>query len=311
MRLKLLISRAVVLSALVMTIVIGQRSAAQTTVSSYSTSRPISLISKEHDASGEIITRSPSSTHSVFLPIVLKSSSLLVEEFETPSPYWEEYLNYWRLNEEQWHYKPHGSDDGAAALAHSYWLGVSDPADGAHDALIGYKGPDAEQWTDYVFTAKAALFADDGTARGLFGVWFRGTMDQEDQLPGRYVTGYYLVLAPRKPGSTAWRAALMQLRTDDDCQDSCNANYHFSNPMVLESRDADDLGALGLTIDWGRWYWLRVEVEGPRIRCYVDDVLVFDHYDDVGTTFLQGTVGFYTYVAGDVRFDHVTVMSVP
>jgi len=56
-----------------------------------------------------------------------------------------------------------------------------------------------------------------------------------------------------------------------------------------------------------RWYWLRVEVQGPRIRCYIDDILAFDYYDNIGTTFTAGTVGFYTYIAGDARFDNVSV----
>lgn len=233
---------------------------------------------------------------------------LLIEEFENPSPHWEEFLNYWRLNEEQWHYKPGASDDGSQALGHTFWFGVNKPDRGAHDALIMYKEPGAEQWADYTFQARAVLFFDDGTDRGQFGMWFRGTGDQEDQLPGRYVTGYYFVLKPGPPG----RIYLMQLRTDEECGDDCDYNYHFSNPLELkELRGHSDLEPLGLSIEWGEWYWLKVEVQGPRIRCYVDDVLVFDYYDNVGTTFTEGTVGFFTYIAGDARFDHVSVEPLP
>jgi hypothetical protein len=99
----------------------------------------------------------------------------------------------------------------------------------------------------------------------------------------------------------------MTLRTDDECGNDCDYNYHFSNPLVLESRDRQELEAAGVNLEQGRWYWLRVDVEGPRIRCYVDDHLVFDYYDDVGTVFTEGTVGFVTYIAGDARFDNVTV----
>ncbi len=236
--------------------------------------------------------------------IELKEPYLLIEEFENPSPYWEEFLNYWRLNDQQWHYKPGGGDDGSQALGHTFWLGVDEAEDGAHDALIMYKGPGAEQWTDYVFQTRAVLFFGDGTGRGKFGVWFRGTANQENQPPGRYVTGYYLTLQPGPP----MVVDLWQMRTDEECGDDCDYNYHFSNPLLLARlRGREDLDPLGLSIDWGRWYWIRVEVQGSRIRCYIDDVLVFDYNDTVGTTFTSGTVGFYTYIAGDARFDHVSV----
>lgn len=237
--------------------------------------------------------------------VVVKEPILLREEWTNPSPHWEEYLNYWRLKPQQWHIKPTGSDDGSAALAHAYYLGVSNPVDGAHDALIMYKGPGAEQWTDYEFRVRGILNSDDGSGRGQFGVWFRGTGEQEGQPPGRYVTGYYFSVQPIK----SKRVMLLQMRTDDECGDDCSFNYHFSNPLLLEQVRSDDLEPLGLDLRPGRWYWLKVRVEGPRIRCYVDDVLVIDYYDNVGTTFTEGTVGFFTYIAGDARFDHVIVES--
>jgi uncharacterized repeat protein (TIGR01451 family) len=228
---------------------------------------------------------------------------LMQEDFENPSPYWEKFLNATRLRDEQWFYDPDDGYGGGGVLKHTYWLGVTDPEDGAHDALIMYKAPGAEQWTDYIFEAKAVLFFDDGTDRGKFGVWVRGTANQVNQPLGRYVTGYYLTLQPVPMIVDLW-----QLRTDDECGDDCNYNYHFSNPILLKRlRGHGDLDPLGLSIDWGRWYTIRVEVQGPQIRCYVDGVQVFDYYDDFGTTFTAGTVGFYTYIAGDARFDDVTV----
>jgi uncharacterized repeat protein (TIGR01451 family) len=234
--------------------------------------------------------------------VQLLAPILLSESWESPSPYWEPFLNYWRLNEEQWHYKPGGSYDGSTALAHTYWFGVGDPEDGAHDALFMYKDPAAEQWTDYSFRTRAILYFDDGSNRGQFGLWFRG-IHRDSDLGGRWVTGYYFSL---KPASSV-HAYLWQLRTDDECGDDCNYNYHFSNPLLLEALDRDELEAKGVYLEMGRWYWLRVDVEGPRIRCYVDDHLVFDYYDDVGSVFTEGTVGFVTYIAGDARFDNVTV----
>ena len=237
--------------------------------------------------------------------VELKSPALLIEEFDPPSSNWEEFLNNWRLKPEQWHYAAESSDDGSTVLKHVYYLGVANPEDGAHDALIMYKAPGAEQWTDYVFQARAVLFAGDGSGRGKFGMWFRGTGNQVDQPPGRYVTGYYFILQPGPP----MVVELWQIRTDEECGDDCDYNYHFSNPILLKKLQGHtDLDPLGLEIKWGEWYWLRVEVQGPRIRCYVDNILVFDYYDNVGTTFTQGTVGFFTYIAGDARFDHVSVV---
>lgn len=234
--------------------------------------------------------------------VQLLSPTLLSEGWENPSPYWQPFLNYWRLNDQQWHYKPGGSYDGSTALAHSYWFGVGDPEDGAHDALFMYKDPAAEQWTNYSFRTRAILYYDDGTNRGQFGVWFRG-IHRDSELSGRWVTGYYFTLKPASP----IRAYLMTLRTDEECGNDCDYNYHFSNPLVLEELDRGDLEAKGVYLETGRWYWLRVDVEGPRIRCYVDDHLVFDYYDNVGSVFTEGTVGFATYIAGDARFDNVTV----
>jgi hypothetical protein len=103
------------------------------------------------------------------------------------------------------------------------------------------------------------------------------------------------------------RVTLLQLRTDEECGDDCSYNYHFSNPIGLLELGRPELAALGLSVGLGRWYELKVEVQGPQIRCYIDGTLVFDYYDDFGTTFTEGTVGFFTYIAGDARFDHARV----
>jgi uncharacterized repeat protein (TIGR01451 family) len=232
----------------------------------------------------------------------------LTEEFENPSPYWEEFLNYWRLHPEQWHYAPGGSDDGSTALKHVYWLGAPNPIRGAHDALFMYKDPSAEEWTDYSLEAKAIMNigAGDGSGRGQFGLWFRG-IHRDNPQEGLWATGYYFILQPDSPK----KAQLLQLRTDDDCGDDCTHNYYFNNPLTLEELYGPELVAKGLNLELGRWYWLRVEVEGSNIRCYANNILIFDHNDTVGTTFTEGTVGLFTYLAGDARFDHLSVEPLP
>lgn len=254
------------------------------------------------------VSKGTPSSVSATASVEVKEPFLLIEEWTNPSPYWEEYTNYWRNNEEQWFIRSRGSEDGSAALAHQYYRGVSSRDRGAHDALIMFKGPGAEQWTDYTFEAWAGLLEWDPEQKGQFGMWFRGTGNQVDQIPGKYVTGYYFILKPREKGPGD--IYLMQLRTDQECGDDCAYNYDFRNPLLLAHKGGnEDLDPLGLSIKVGNWYVLKVDVEGPRIRCYVNNKLVFDYYDNVGTTFSAGTVGFFTYIAEDARFDHVTVKS--
>ena len=227
---------------------------------------------------------------------------LLSEEFQNPSAYWQPFLNYWRLNEAQWYYRPGVSDDGSTVLGHTWWYGVSNPDNGAHDALYMYKDPAAEQWTNYSYQARVYLGHTDDRNRGQIGLWFRGK-HQEHEDNGQWVAGYYFVIKPA-PNRYAW---LMQMRTEDECGDDCTHNYNFSNPIELAELTGSELVARGVSLDLGRWHTMRVEVDGPQIRCYVDGKLLFDYYDNIGTTFTEGTVGFVTYIAGDARFDHVLV----
>ncbi len=237
--------------------------------------------------------------------ISVKEPYLLQEEFERPSGYWKPFLNYWRLKPEQWYYANGISDDGSRVLRHSNYLGVTKPENGAHDALFVYQNPEAEKWTDYSF--KARVYLGDGPFDGeQIGLFFRGIAHEDPELTGRYVTGYYFVMLPG--ADTKMRVILMQLRTDEECGDDCAYNYHFSNPLdLLELRGINNLRPLGLTLRHNTWYWMRVDVQGSRIRCYVNDIQVFDYNDTVGTTFTEGTVGFFVYQASDARFDHVSV----
>ncbi|MFC2046495.1 hypothetical protein ACFLTC_03125, partial [Chloroflexota bacterium] len=107
----------------------------------------------------------------------------LEEDWEDPSPHWEPFLNYWRLNWEQWHMGYGQGVGGSTALKHTYHLGVDDPGDGAHDALYMYLDPEAEEWTDYRYEVKTRL-ADGGGA--LQGLWVRGKY-RESEFNRRHV----------------------------------------------------------------------------------------------------------------------------
>jgi glycosidase len=54
------------------------------------------------------------------------------------------------------------------------------------------------------------------------------------------------------------------------------------------------------------WHKLVAELQGNKIKVWVDGVFVFEHVDD-RSPFLQGTVGFITYQAEPVHFDNLVV----
>lgn len=231
---------------------------------------------------------------------------LMRENFSNPSSYWQPFLNYWRLHPEQWYFMAGGGPDGSRALRHNYALGVANPINGAHDALYMFKDPAAEAWTDYTYEVKAVLNADDGSGRGQFGLWFRGKHRDHDDA-GLWVTGYYFSIRPY-PSKHVY---LWTLRTDEECGDDCSYNYHFSNPLLLVDVDNDALQAKGINLKAGEWYDLKIKLEGPHIQCYIDDILVIDYVDNVGSVFLEGTVGMISYIAWDARWDDVVVTRLP
>ncbi len=49
---------------------------------------------------------------------------------------------------------------------------------------------------------------------------------------------------------------------------------------------------------------MRLEVRGPRVRCYVDDERLFDHTDD---RFAKGRVGFSTFSRTGARFRDIAI----
>ncbi len=225
----------------------------------------------------------------VFFPLVMKELSLvppasLEDHFDANAANWTPFLNYWRLSPAQWYWQSSGGYQGGC-YRHNMNLGPKE----AHDALSMYLGEGAQEWTDYRFRAKVNMVS--GVQ---LGVWFRGTFVNEGGGNGRKLTGYYFLMSSS-------RLILYQMRTENECGDDCVPAhiYHFSNPILLKE--------VAFSRESGRWYELKVEVEGSRIKCYVDDVLKIEYNDTVGTTFLQGTVGFFVYKAGDARFDDVLV----
>ena len=59
------------------------------------------------------------------------------------------------------------------------------------------------------------------------------------------------------------------------------------------------------------WHQLTVEVRGPNVKCWVDDELGIDFADNIGSVFLNGTIGLYAYgghgVNAVVSYDDVAV----
>lgn len=228
-------------------------------------------------------------TNNIFLPLVMKgyppsSPATLEDHFDTDANNWTPFLEYRRLKPEQWYWDAGGGYQGGG-YRHNMNLGDAE----AHDALSMYIQEGSQEWTDYRLQAKVNLVSG-----GQIGVWFRGTFEDEAGLNGRKLTGYYFSMTPTK-------LKLWQMRTEDECGDDCTPwyLYHFANPMLLTEVTHSSSRAI--------WYTIKVEVQGSLIKCYVNDVLKIQYNDTVGTTFLQGTVGFYVYKAEDARFDDVLV----
>ena len=219
--------------------------------------------------------------------VTVKPRIMFQDNFENGIGAWTPYLNLGRLREGQWFWDQWGGYDGSAGYTNWGILGWEPPLeddDGAHDSLTMYLGEGSDQWTDYRFQAKFKM--DKGLQVAL---WFRGTY-QESTIKGQWVTGYYFLVRVRGSGY-ADTTKLMQLRTTEEHGDETNPNawYHFTNPMDLVVTEVKP-GA-----EPGRWSTLKVEVEGNRIKCYLNDVLAIDYTDTTGSIFLTGTVGFFTY----------------
>lgn len=240
----------------------------------------------------------------LFLPIARSSPPVLfADDFESGIGQWTPFLNYWRLNEEQWyHDKDRGFGTGHA-YAHKWSNGVDNPKRGAHDALTMLLVPGSQNWSNYRVRVK--FRAQSGRQAG---VWFRGTY-RDVETSGQWLTGYYFTVDVRNEGTG--RAKLWQLRTTAEHGDEPKDYYwyHFSNPLFLVDKQ------LTTSVNHEEWHEMRVEVQGPRIKCWVDDELAIDYVDNVGDVFLKGTIGLYVYGSDPrfayVRFDDLLVEPLP
>lgn len=233
----------------------------------------------------------------------VKPSLFFAEDFEDGIDRWTPYTNIRRMNEDQWFWDHWAGYDGSHAYTHYALGGTTDVDDAAEDTLTMYLGEGSEQWEDYRYSVM--LNALGGKQ---IGVWFRGTY-RESENRGQWVTGYYCTIKVRRDNNTD-SMKLFQLRTEEEPGDETWPPYwyHVTNPLLLEEVFLDT------PVERDEWHKMTVEVEGPRIKCYVDDELGIDFVDDEGSVFLNGTVGFYAYgdpykqtTVGVFKYDDVLV----
>jgi uncharacterized repeat protein (TIGR01451 family) len=213
--------------------------------------------------------------------VQVKEPILLSEDFESGTDGWEPFLNYWRLSPEQWYLEGAAGYGNSTGLRHTYWLGASEPARGAHDALYMYRGAGSEQWTDY--RVEAWVRMDDGSNMGL---WVRGKYIPST-VEGLHVEGYYVAWRPNRSVSSI---TLSRLRSTG------GTAYHFSDPEALVSAN--------YLMKKNTWYRMAVEVRGDNIKVFIDGNLLIDHND---STYSEGTVGFFCYKLAYGTWDDILV----
>jgi hypothetical protein len=208
---------------------------------------------------------------------------------------WKAFLNYWRLKSDQWYWDGSSGVGGSGALIHNCCINGWE----AEDALMMYLGDGAEGWTDYRVEVQLLVPTDKGQWQGL---WFRGQYEERTKKDtAQWVTGYYVMLGRKRV------VKLLQLQTLEDCQGNACRNpqnlYAFNNPYILREEQV-----AGIELTRGAWHTLAVEVQGNRIKIWVDGVFAFEHVDDK-SPFLQGTVGLKTFESEPVLYDNVVVTS--
>ena len=239
---------------------------------------------------------SPGVASAILLPIVSAPPPVLfADDFEAGTGQWTPFLNHKRLNPEQWYLDHDRGYGGGNAYTHHCCKGGSH----AEDALTMVLVAGSEAWTNYRLSAR--FKAEDGR---LAGVWFRGTY-RDVETSGQWLTGYLFTVDVRPAGTG--RAKLWQHRTDEEHGDEKKDYYwyHYSNPLFLTDK------VLNTPVNYGEWHEITVEVQGPRIKGWVDDELAINHVDQVGSIFLNGTIGLVTYGSepkdAHIHFDDVLV----
>jgi hypothetical protein len=161
---------------------------------------------------------------------------LLESSFERGMIGFTPFLNYWRVNDQQWYWEDE-------AVQFNPYIGE----DFAHDALLMYTGSlDAAYWHNYTFEA-------DGMGRYM-GVWFRGEYRDSDE-PGEWVSGYGVTIN--------WPHNIIKFMKYED--------HHFANPTEVERRIFPCTREECLY----KFFHFRVTVNGPLIEVWVDDVNYF------------------------------------
>ncbi len=213
---------------------------------------------------------------------------LLDENWNSPSPYWEPFLNYpRRLRAAQWYRAPNGGVNGSAGMKHSCYIGFGDYTcedEGAHDAIYMFSGPGSENWTNYRLDADIKL-----QTGSIIGLWVRGFYEPSE-LGGRDVGGYYVTLVPSSD-----RVKLMRLPNDGTWA------YHFAAAEDLAIVEVDELKKKV-------WNHLAVEVRGNNFKIFLNDQLVIDHND---SRYPTGTIGLKAYRVQDGAWDNIKVTSLP
>lgn len=242
----------------------------------------------------------PADWSAIYLPIAVAPPPIyFADDFDAGVGKWTPFVNYWRLNPQQWFWDPFSGYENSNAYTHNWCRGVGDCDRGAHDALTMYLGPGSSEWTDYRYSVR--FRAQNGRQAG---IWFRGAY-KNVETRGQWLTGYYFTVVTREEGTHP--ARLWQLRTEEETGGETFPEYwyHFSNPFMLREVE------INTSVQHGEWYTLTVEAQGPRFRCYVDDELVIDHTDTEGSVFLKGTIGLYTFGSDPynaiINFDDVLV----
>lgn len=263
-------------------------------------------------AAGASVAQQPqaNSAYRTLLPIVLwapEPTTLFEDDFENGTGNWTPYLQWSRLEPEQWYLDENGGYGGSRGYAFHY--SAQGTSREAEDALTMVLGQGSEGWTNYRARAKLNIRSGDR-----IGLWFRGTYAQSAN-DGQWFLGYYCVVSARHIHDRD-RIHLLQMRTYEEPGSPPPAKdknyYHFANPLEITTADLD------LDLRHDRWYEMVVEVRGPSIKCYIQDAASastpesvqangIEYTDTVGSVFTTGTIGLKVYDTGAVTFDDVIV----